>query len=99
MFKTLNESTTKTGQVVEGQGKPLSHEMMFQMLEKIEEDFPEGPYKSNLVAVIPPELAERVAALEAEYQNSPELQRRHKEILERKYEKFRAREMDRNMAG
>lgn len=74
-FETLNEVTDRTGNVVDGRGKPLTHETFFEMLEKMEHNFPNGPKSTDLVAVVPPSMIERLQRLDAEFQNSPELKK------------------------
>jgi hypothetical protein len=44
-------------------------------------------------------MGPRVAQLAAEFESSRDLKKRHNEIMARKYEQFRTREMDRNLAG
>jgi hypothetical protein len=99
LFETLNAVTAKTGNVVQGQNRAMDHEMMFEALEKLEQNFSGGPGSSDLFMVIHPNMIPRIKQLEEEFQNSAELQRRHKEQMVRKYEQFRSREMDRIMVG
>jgi hypothetical protein len=40
-----------------------------------------------------------MAAVEQEFQNSPELQKRHEDLMARKWEEWRAREADRKLVG
>jgi len=98
LFKTLDEVTTKTGNVVRA-GGPITHDAMFEMLDKMEHEFSGNSATANLVMVIHPDMGPRVAQLAAEFESSRDLKKRHNEIMARKYEQFRTREMDRNLAG
>ena len=94
----LNEDIPKS-QSVDGKGKKLDAEIILQMLETIQmEFFPDGrPHVMQFVGgLISPE---RLKAVDEEFQNNPELQKRHKELIERKREEWRAREACRKLVG
>lgn len=99
VFGVLDEVTQKTGNVIKGDGRQLDHEGLFEALEKVEHNFKRGPGQSDLVIVVGTEMSERLKLLDTEFKNSPELQRRFSEIMTRKYEQYRDREMDRTLAG
>lgn len=99
LFQTLEDATRKSGNVVDAKGKPLGHDEMFQALEKMQIDF-NGDYNfSELIMVVPPSMASRIEQLDLELRNSPDLKVKFEKLRARKIDEFRAREMDRNLAG
>lgn len=99
LFSTLEKVTAKTGNVVNGRGKKLDHEAVFEVFSKISHDFTDGPRKSDLMMIVSPDLEGRLAELQREFDASPELQEQFNRIMAEKYEQYRSREMDRNLAG
>lgn len=99
VFSALDDVSNRTGNVVRGDGRPLDHEGLFEALEKVQHNFSRGPGQTDLMLVVGTGMAERLKVLDAEFRNSPELQRRFSEIMMRKYEQYRDREMDRTLAG
>jgi hypothetical protein len=83
-------------QSVDGKGKKLDGELILQALDRMQMEFyPDGtPHKIFLDA--PPEL---IASAMQEIENSPELKKRHEQLIEKKREEWRAREADRKLVG
>ncbi|MEE1656388.1 hypothetical protein VB618_09280 [Microvirga sp. CF3062] len=99
LFSTIDRVTQKTGNVVSGKGQPLSHEMLFEILGRIEQDFSSNSNQGDLVMVVAPEMMGRIEELREQFSTSPELQEKYKALMAKKYEQFRDREMDRTLAG
>jgi hypothetical protein len=98
LFNVLAEATSETGNVVDGKGKPLSNELVLETLEKMQHDFDENG-EPTMSIVVHPDMAPRLIQLQTDFENNPELRKRHSDIMLRKWDEFRSREMDRNLAG
>lgn len=98
MFKAMNEVTKKTGNVVDGKGRPFSHELLLEVLERIQIDFDENERPKMPTMVVSPSLGERIQKLMKE-QEKPEIQRRFDEVLSKKKVEWREREADRTLVG
>jgi hypothetical protein len=99
IFDGLDKATKNTGNVVDGAGQPLTHELLFETIEKIQQDFDGDPDNSNLIMVVNPSMMERIKTLEEEFKKSPALQKKHNDLKVKKYEQYRDREMDRTLVG
>lgn len=98
-FDTLNEVTTRTGQVHNAQGKPLTNEDIFAMFEKMQLDFERNPDVGDASVIASPNMIPVFKRLDEEMERSPDLQRRWKAILEKKKSEYREREINRNLDG
>jgi hypothetical protein len=86
-------------QSINTKGKKLSAELILEIKDKMQVAFnPDGTPREIFVDghLFTPDV---MAAVEQEFQNSPELQKRHKELMARKWEEWRAREADRKLVG
>lgn len=99
LFQTIDDTVAKTGLTVDAGGQRLNHDLIFEMLNSVQHEFPEGVGSSSLIMVVSPNQEGLIAALENEFNASPELRERHHRIMQEKYDEFRSREMDRNLAG
>jgi hypothetical protein len=97
-LERLSEDIPKS-QNVDAKGKKLDAEIILEMLETIQLEFyPDGrPHDLHVVGGL--FTPERLKAVDEEFQNNPELQKRHNELMERKREEWRAREADRKLVG
>lgn len=66
MFKTLTQVTDFTGNVVNGKGKGLSHEMLIELLEKIHIDFDQEGNPMLPTMVMSPDMAKNFAKLKSQ---------------------------------
>lgn len=99
MFKTLNETIEKSGNVIQGNHQ-FSPEDFLQGLEMIQVDFDDSRDKPNLpFLVIHPKVAKK--AMEQEVQMTEEEKRefdkKKEQILDKKYEEYVARENKRKL--
>jgi hypothetical protein len=86
-------------QSVDAKGKKLDAELILQMLETMQLEFyPDGrPQELHVIGgLLTPE---RLNAVDEEFQNNPELRKRHNELMDRKREEWRAREANRKLVG
>ena len=99
LFGSLFETLDKAGQSVDAKGKPFDIGALFDALEAIELEFDESGKHHDIQLVIPPAMAERVQAVFKQMDADPELQRRHEEIINRKFGEWRDREAARKLVG
>jgi Ni,Fe-hydrogenase maturation factor len=93
MVENLRKVTDATGNVVDAGGRPLSHQVILEMFEKIELTFDdEGRPQQSLW--VHPDTAKRLAELPP---MTPEQQRAWDELMERKREEWRARKRHRRL--
>jgi hypothetical protein len=97
-FETLHEGTKKTGQVVDAGGKPLTNELIVEMLSKMQVDFERSPH-GDLTMVSAPGMSDTFQRLERELRENSEVQRKLNDIMEKKRNDFREREINRNLVG
>ena len=86
-------------QTVDAKGRKLDAELVLEMKEKMQIQFnPDGTQQEIFFDghLFTPEA---MAAVEQEFQNSPELQKRHEDLMTKKREEWRAREADRKLVG
>jgi hypothetical protein len=86
-------------QTLEAKGRKFDAQIVLELLEKMHIEFhPDGtPHELYLDG--PLFTPDRMAAVQKEFENSPELQRKHEELIARKREEWRAREADRKLVG
>jgi hypothetical protein len=99
LIASLNATLEKAGQVVNQQGKPLDAEAVFAVLEKMQRDFDETGKIDNLSIVVSPMLEPKAKQVFEQIMSDPILQKRHKEIIERKWSEWRDREAARKLVG
>lgn len=97
-FGVINQATEESGNVVDGRGRPFSHELILEVLEKMQIDFDEDGNPEMPTMVVSPTLRPRVQQLIAE-QDDPKIAAQFDAIIARKREEFRAREADRRLDG
>jgi hypothetical protein len=86
-------------QTVNAKGKTLDAEMVLEMFEAIQLEFyPDGrPHELHVIGGL--FTPERMRAVDEEFANNPELQRRRDDLMEKKREEWRAREASRKLVG
>jgi hypothetical protein len=86
-------------QTIDAKGRKLDAELVLEMKEKMQIQFnPDGTQQEIFFDghLFTPEA---IAAVKQEFQNSPELQKRHEDLMTKKREEWRAREADRKLVG
>jgi hypothetical protein len=96
-FRKVGETSEKAGTSVDVGGKPVSPEILLDMLNNVQMEF--GPDGKPLQSfVIHPDMFPALKKVSDQIENDPELKRRNAEILERQREAWAARESDRKLA-
>jgi hypothetical protein len=96
-FKKMGESCQKAGTSIDAGGKPVSPEMLLEMMSTVQMEFgPDG--KPTLSFVIHPDMLPAAKKVGEQIENDPELKRKHEEIIERQREAWAARESNRKLA-
>lgn len=83
IFTTLNEVIAKTGNIVNGKGKPPSIEMMIEMLDKMEVSFNDDG-SPGLTVVCHPEMRKKFEEIFSE----PENRRKWQEAIDKKRKEY-----------
>jgi hypothetical protein len=98
LFKTMDEATKKSGLRYDGGGKPLTHEALMEALSQMYIDF-DKLGNADVSIVTSPAMAATFHKLEAEMEEDPALRKRWDDMMEKKRDEFRTREINRNLAG
>lgn len=92
-------SETPQSQTVEAKGRKLDAALYLEMIDKMQVQFnPDGTpqeifFDGHLFT------PEAMVAVEQEFQSSPELEKRHENLMAKKREEWRDREADRKLVG
>jgi len=84
LFSRLDEAIEKTGNVVDGEGKPLSPELILQVLEKMAIDFDENGNPIMPALVVHPDQLEKMKKNPELWQINPEFEKQLKKTIEKK---------------
>jgi hypothetical protein len=98
LFETMDDVTKKTGLRYDGGGKPLTNDALIEALSGMHMDFDKSG-NANISIVAPPAMAATFQKLEAEMNEDPALRKRWDDMMEKKRDEFRTREINRNLAG
>lgn len=98
LFKTMEETTKKTGQNIDARGAPLTNDLLFEMFSRMHIDF-ESSQDGDLTIVTSPQMAPKFQKLELEMIENPEIRKKWNQMMEKKRDEFREREINRNLAG
>ena len=97
-FEGLDKTLEAAGQVDHAQGQKISPELILRAMERVEMDFDDAG-KHSLAIVIHPSQTEKFAAAFRELEEDPAMRDKHRDLLERKKEAWRAREASRRLVG
>ncbi|HEX8584294.1 MAG TPA: hypothetical protein VF680_07785 [Allosphingosinicella sp.] len=98
VIEVISESASKVGNVVEGNGKPLSADTILEALEKIQIDFsPDGSFEAPQI-IVSPEQAKRLGEI-ARGPEAAAYEKKFNEIMELKRSDYALREAGRVLAG
>jgi hypothetical protein len=97
IFSKFNDITKKTGKVVNGKGDPFTHDLLLELLEKIQIDFDDqgNPYMPALV--VPPNIFSKLKEKLPEWEANPEYKRKFEEIINKKRREWHDRESHRKL--
>jgi hypothetical protein len=97
-FRKMGEACQKAGTAMDAGGKPLTPEMLLDMVSAVQMEFgPDGRPTHSFI--IHPDMLPAVKKVAEQIENDPKLKRRHAEILERQREAWTARESNRKLVG
>jgi hypothetical protein len=99
LITTLEETTEKAGQVIDGKGQPLSPDLLFRVLEALQIEFNADGTPELPTLVVHPDQLGAARSISAEFNANRDLARRFEEIIAKKREEWRAREADRHLVG
>lgn len=98
LFQTMDDVTAQTGLRYDGAGRPLTNDALIEALSQMNIDFDEfGNPTMSIVAS--PVMAATFQKLDAELENDAVLRKRWNDMMEKKRDEFRTREINRNLAG
>ena len=90
------EISEKAGTSIDAGGKPVSPEMLLDMMSAVQMEFePDGTPSQSFV--IHPDMFPALKKVSDQIENDPELKRKNTEILERQREAWAARESNRKL--
>lgn len=98
LIETLNETTEKTGNKVEGHGQPLSFDLILETLEKIEIAFDREGNPEMPTMMVHPDMRARIEALGNDPKKN-EFEKQQQQLIDRKRLEWRAREANRTLVG
>jgi hypothetical protein len=93
-FKGLGEVTDAVGMSLDAEGKPFSFDMLNDMLEKLHIEFDEEGEPILPALVMHPMMAEQIRNMKP----TPEQEKRHAEIIERKRAEYYAKKRTRRLS-
>jgi hypothetical protein len=99
LFESLNATLEAAGQTVDNRGKPLSIDVFLETLEKMDIEFDADGQPAGLQLVTGPAVAPAMQKIREQLQTDPEVQRRHRALMDRKRMEWRAREAARKLVG
>lgn len=99
LFELLNNVTNETGNVFDGKGRPLSHEMLLEVQRSMPVMSDPEDGGSGYVMIVHPDMMPRIEALQSEFEKSPELQQQFRQLREEQVEKYRSDQLARKLAG
>ena len=97
-FEVMEQATKKTGNVVDGRGKPLSFETILEVLEKIQIDFDADGNPSMPTMAISPAMKPRIQELMDDPKRA-EFEKKQRELIDKKRLEWRDREANRTLVG
>lgn len=97
VFKKFSEVTTKTGNIVDAGGQPISPDLIFKTLEKMQLDFDENEKPLMPTMVVSPQQYEKMKEKIVEWEKDPEYQKQFEHLMRRKRKEWHDRESNRKL--
>ena len=98
-YGILSEAAEEAGNVTSSDGKPLSVDLILEMLENMPVSFDEEGNPSGLTLSVSPELYPALAEVIEQAKADPQIDKRFKALMEQKREEWRVRENNRKLVG
>jgi hypothetical protein len=97
MIRTMRETSEQTGNVIDSGGKPLTPDLLLQLMQKVEMDFDDNGNPTNMAFVVSPDIWEKYKDKIREWDNDPGIIRRREIIMQEKRREWRDRENNRKL--
>ncbi len=97
LFSTLNKATTESGRSLDKKGEPLTPDDFLEMMEKIEPTFTEAGEFQPPFIIMHPDVFDAYKNKFKEWDNDPEVKKKHDEMIERQRERWNARQASRKL--
>ncbi len=94
IFKNISQITDVTGQSIDAKGKPLSIDMILDLLEKVEFGFDDDGKPQFPTLIMPPHIIDKLNNLKP----TPEQEQRRIKIIEEKRARFNASKRTRRLS-
>lgn len=99
LIEVVDQGCEEVGNVFDAKGRPFA-EVFLEMMEKMDMSFePDGTRSPGQSVLLHPSTFERIRPELEAMEADPDIQRRVREIENRKREEWRAREADRKLVG
>jgi len=95
-FKKMGEITQAAGTSIDAGGKPVSPEMMLDMMARVQMEFDTDGKPAQSI-VVHPDMVPALQKVSEQIENDPDLKRRQDEILQRQREAWVTRESNRKL--
>ena len=93
----INQALEESGRTVNAKGKPFNKETFLEALDSIELNFDKAGELEPPAFLMHPKMWETIKDDVTSWEQDPELDARHKEVIARKKEEWRARESRRKL--
>lgn len=97
VLKRIGKITERTGHIVDAKSKPLSPQLILQLLEKVAIDFDEYGNPIFPALVLHPDQYEKIKDEIPKWEADPELRKKHGELIEKKRKEWIDRENRRKL--
>ena len=97
LLSKMDEISSKTGNVVDGQGQPFSPDLLLRVLEKVHIDFDDNGNPMMPTLMVSPELGERIKGKLPDWEKDLEHKKKFDELIERKRKEWNDRESHRKL--
>jgi hypothetical protein len=98
LFETINEVTEKTGLRADAKGQGLTNDLLIELFSKMQMNF-ERSQHGDVTIVASPQMIPTFQKLERQMQEDPQMKKKWDDMIERKRNEFREREINRNLVG
>ena len=99
LAESMNAVTAATGQQFDVKGRPLTNEDIFALIETMEVNFERDPTAGDMIIWAPSEMESVFRRLDQEMKDDPRLQKRWDDLMRRKRNDYREKEINRDLVG
>ena len=99
LMRERMDAEIPASQTVDAKGKKLDANLVLEVLDKMQIEFYPDGTPHQIYVDGSQFTAETMAAIDKQFEDSPELQQKYNDLIERKKEEWRAREADRKLVG